>query len=69
MRVTSQYGKLDVDNRSGFVACPICGNPRLTRVRQDTSATNLPAHCKRCKTEFLLNIEGETRALDARVLN
>lgn len=68
MRVTSQCGRLDVDSR-GFVTCPKCGNPRLARVRRDTSADNFPAYCSRCKTEILLHIEGKTRALDARVQN
>nr|DAV29997.1 MAG TPA: cysteine-rich protein [Caudoviricetes sp.] len=66
MRVTSQYGKLDVDSR-GFVTCPRCRNPRFARVRRDTSADNFPAYCSRCKTEILLHIECKTRAFNARV--
>ncbi len=66
MRVSSQYGKLDVNER-GFVTCPRCGNPRLARVRQDTAADNFPAYCSRCKTEIILHIECKTRAFNARV--
>nr|DAJ73101.1 MAG TPA: cysteine-rich protein [Caudoviricetes sp.] len=68
LRVTSNYGRLDVDKR-GWIACPRCGiNHHMFRVRPDTTATNIPAYCKKCKTEvLLLHIEGETRALDARV--
>ncbi len=31
--------------------CPICGNPKMFKTRDDTQAKNFPCFCKRCKQE------------------
>ena len=57
------------DNRScgiikvsdGWVACPICKrNKRLLRVTPDTKAKHLPVFCRDCKSEIILDIEGQS---------
>nr|DAH23234.1 MAG TPA: cysteine-rich protein [Caudoviricetes sp.] len=45
-----------------WIACPICGNPHMTRVRGDTRLYSFPAFCKRCKGETILTYDNK-RAL------
>ena len=36
--------------------CPKCGNPKMTRLRQDTVIKNFPAYCKYCKKETVITV-------------
>ena len=40
----------------GWGLCPACGK-HLVRLTADTRAYQLPVYCKRCKAEFIVNIE------------
>ena len=45
----------------GWVACPICKrNKRLLRVTDSTKAQHLPVYCRGCKSEIILDIEGQS---------
>lgn len=41
----------------GRVRCPVCKGPTTLMVTPDTSGTNIPAYCRRCKRTTLVNIE------------
>ena len=44
----------------GWVACPICKrNKRLLRTTPQTVARHLPVYCYDCRTEIILDIEGQ----------
>ena len=44
--------------KDGWVHCPVCRrNHRLLKIANDTEANGLPAYCRTCRTEFVLNIE------------
>ena len=48
------------------MTCPHCRrNKRLLRVKTGTVADELPVYCRDCKTEIILHIEQEARALNA----
>ena len=55
--------KLSVED--GWICCPSCGKHML-RIEPETTATHLPAVCRRCKRAFVLTIE---RGLSARRLS
>jgi len=40
----------------GFVRCPTC-RAKLMQVRQDTRAEKLIIYCRRCKTEYSVDIK------------
>lgn len=40
-----------------WYTCPVCGNPKMIMMRIDTGVQNLPAYCKKCKTESIITIE------------
>lgn len=42
-----------------WIACPICGNPHMTKVRGDTRLYFFPAFCKRCKGETILTYDNK----------
>ena len=45
----------------GWVACPICKrNKKLLRVTPETTAKHLPVWCRDCKSEIILDIEGQS---------
>lgn len=47
--------------QDGWVACPVCKrNKRLLRVTPSTRATCLPVYCRDCKSEIILDIEGQS---------
>jgi hypothetical protein len=46
-----------------WIACPICGNPHMTKVMGDTQLYRFPAFCKRCKAETIITTNQNKRAL------
>lgn len=55
MQPQAKCDKLVVKN--GWIACPICNrNRHLHRILPDTEAKKLPAYCRVCKKELILNI-------------
>lgn len=65
MRITSEYGII-IPKAGGWLTCPHCRrNKRLLRVKPGTVADDLPVYCRDCKTEIILHIEQEVRALNA----
>ena len=45
----------------GWVSCPICRrNKRLLRVTPATRAQHLTVYCRDCKSEIILDIEGQS---------
>lgn len=60
MKRTQNYGKM-LTVSSGWLWCPVCHrNKRVMRIRPDTNGTRVPAYCRDCKAELLLDIiEGE----------
>lgn len=45
----------------GWVSCPFCKrNKRLLRVTPRTRAQHLPVYCRDCKSEIILDIEGQS---------
>lgn len=43
--------------QDGWLVCPRCRrNRRVMRIRPDTEGERVPAYCRVCKTEFLIDI-------------
>nr|DAZ50783.1 MAG TPA: cysteine-rich protein [Caudoviricetes sp.] len=45
--------------------CPICGNPKMFKTRDDTQAKNFPCFCKRCKQESIITIVPKSRIMNS----
>lgn len=59
MNRSSDCGIIKVTD--GWVPCPICRrNKRLLRVTPETKAQHLPVYCRDCKSEIILDIEGQS---------
>ena len=43
--------------RDGWIACPVCGNSRLKRLRPDEDAASVYIHCRRCKNDIKLTLK------------
>ena len=54
MQSQTKRGKL-LPTKGGFVCCPYCGG-KLQKISQRTEATGLPAWCRKCKREILIDI-------------
>ena len=52
----ARFAKI-VSVKDGWVACPVCGNNRLKRVRPDESAALVFIHCRRCKNDIPLMLK------------
>lgn len=46
-----------IQTKDGFLLCPICGRRTDQKIRPDTSATNLPLYCKKCKQTTIVDIK------------
>lgn len=59
MKVLTDNGKNGkmVTVREGWIACPICGNNRLKRVRPDETAALVYIHCRRCKNDIPITLK------------
>ena len=44
-------------NREEWLLCPVCNSKTRTRIRQDTTLTNFPLFCPKCKTTSLVNVQ------------
>lgn len=44
-----------------WFACPVCGNPKMLKCRNDTRLINFPGYCKRCKNESIITIEPKSQ--------
>lgn len=42
--------------KENWCQCPKCGNPKMFRIRGDTSLMNFPAYCKKCKLESVITL-------------
>ena len=59
--MTNKTGCCIINVKDGWVQCPVCKrNKRLLRVTPSTSARALPVYCYDCKTELILDIEGQS---------
>lgn len=54
--MTSQrkFGKM-LTTKGGFICCPYCGG-KLQKISPATEAERLPAWCRKCKREILIDI-------------
>jgi Zn finger protein HypA/HybF involved in hydrogenase expression len=46
---------MDMNNRTEWVLCPVCGNKTTLQLRADTELKNFPLYCPKCKQESLIN--------------
>ena len=54
MTLPGNCGKI-LPKRGGFVCCPYCGG-KLQKISPATEAERLPAWCRKCKREILIDI-------------
>ena len=48
-----------------WYSCPVCGNPKMILLREDTELINFPAYCKRCRNESVITIELKRRIVES----
>jgi len=41
--------------KKGWGECPLCGNPKMIKVKKNTELKEFPAYCKYCRTEIIVN--------------
>lgn len=46
----------NIQSKSLWVPCPICGNKTRTKVYENTVMINFPLFCPKCKKETLINV-------------
>ena len=44
-------------DKEKWLLCPVCKNKTRTRIRTDTTLTNFPLFCPKCKQETLVNVQ------------
>lgn len=44
-------------NQRYWLCCPKCGN-KILMMLEETSIENFPLHCRKCKTDAIVNISG-----------
>jgi len=42
--------------KGDWLLCPVCENKTRIKLRQDTTLTNFPLFCPKCKQETLINV-------------
>lgn len=62
MHIYDAQRKTELNFKYGWIGCPACGFKQIKRIRSDTSARNLPLHCRRCKREYLVEITPDKTA-------
>jgi len=45
----------NVELKTEWVHCPVCGNKTRLQIRADTELKNFPLYCPKCKQENLIN--------------
>ena len=51
---------------NGWLQCPVCRrNRRLMRILPDTEGKRIPAYCRDCKTELLIDVS-EGKCFESR---
>ncbi len=50
-----ECGKL-VAVKDGYPVCPVCRGRMVPKILPTTSGKNIPAFCRKCKSEIVLNI-------------
>ena len=40
-----------------WLLCPVCGSKTKTKIRPDTTLTNFPLFCPKCKHETVVNVQ------------
>ena len=43
--------------KENWLLCPVCKSKTRTRIRHDTTLTNFPLFCPKCKQETLVNVQ------------
>jgi len=43
--------------KTDWLLCPVCQSKSRTRIRTDTTLTNFPLFCPKCKQETLVNVK------------
>lgn len=65
------FKEVDVMDKDEWLLCPFCKGKTRTRIRPDTTLTNYPLFCPKCKHETLVNVKqlnmSVIKALDASV--
>ena len=46
---------MDINNRTEWVRCPVCGNKTRLQIRKDTELKNFPLYCPKCRQENLID--------------
>jgi ribosomal protein L44E len=44
-------------DKEEWLLCPVCKSKTRTRIRGDTTLTNFPLFCPKCKQETLVNVQ------------
>jgi len=55
--LTTPKSSVILSVKSKWSACPRCGNPHFIKLLPTTTVHDLPAWCKRCRQETIVNIE------------
>jgi len=53
----AKRGGLDMEVRTEWVKCPVCGNKTRNKIRKDTVLKRFPLFCPKCKRETLIEVE------------
>ena len=48
---------MDMQNKTEWIRCPICGNKTRLQIRGDTELKNFPLYCPKCKQETLIEVK------------
>lgn len=46
---------MNMNVKTQWILCPVCGNKTRDRLREDTVLKNYPLYCPKCKQETLIN--------------
>ena len=49
--------KIEIYNEEKLLLCPVCNSKTRTKAYPDTTLTNFPLFCPKCKRETRVNVE------------